>query len=548
MELQVFFPGDPINLADGLSHILEQLNAAGNRNLSFFNETISCFIILTTASDPPKYTLAKFQDTCQRLTTITADVKLIQQDYKAGRTGTVIRTLNLDKSDVVVTGEKDGTLYTAWMCEFSTSYPKRKLANPCLCISVVAKVHNASSEKVEKDLRHDENLLEGLRVNGVLNPLVLPLSSVMSSAAPLSHEKPKEQPQNPSETASLESEWIYLTASYKTPIYAPINMKLKSTKPAGRDELLLVTLDLGIPKEVVKLHVGLEICTLFLSFRGGSVKSLNSSMLEKFPIKLSPRDNLNFTYRIENEESDTVDGPIKPVTINAEIRMKRFANDGSFQYISNVLHTTWVTGVDFNIAAPPLLNSLHATSSYRSLSQARQFSMSNLQRSQDMKTALRSSSNMALSRSPNISGLQNLELYFSGDTNVKLGQIFKWKLQVINKSTQTLNPSLFIRPSNANYIFEKSMPRVPNNGEDDVNTILPHAQVIKLHSQLRLNSSGIICLNNDVKLGPLEPQSIFETHLEFIGIDRGLFPIQGIRISHRGETFDCGKLLNVLVV
>lgn len=90
------------------------------------------------------------------------------------------------------------------------------------------------------------------------------------------------------------------------------------------------------------------------------------------------------------------------------------------------------------------------------------------------------------------------------------------------------------------------------NSTSDNKEILVYnkVQLFSLYHSLKLNTSGIIILNNDIRIGPLEPNSVFETSLNLIGISQGIFNLDGIKIfdTSSGDGLDFGKLVEVFVV
>ncbi|KAK7678640.1 hypothetical protein QCA50_018367 [Cerrena zonata] len=117
----------------------------------------------------------------------------------------------------------------------------------------------------------------------------------------------------------------------------------------------------------------------------------------------------------------------------------------------------------------------------------------------------------------NNSTLAGLKLTFKGKLNVSLGEIITWKLQAINNSPNKLNLSLIVQnPINFN----------------------------------PLDTNGIIILDNDVRIGPIDSHSVFETDIKLIGISKGIYNLDGIKIFDisSGDGIDFGKLVEVFVV
>lgn len=159
----------------------------------------------------------------------------------------------------------------------------------------------------------------------------------------------------------------------------------------------------------------------------------------------------------------------------------------------------------------------------------------------------------------NNSTLSGLKLTFQGKLNLKLGEIVNWNLQAINNSPNKLNLSLVVQnpinlnygQKNANTSNNTSSSNLLNSTSDNKEILVYNkVQLFSLYHSLKLNTSGIIILNNDIRIGPLEPNSVFETSLNLIGISQGIFNLDGIKIfdTSSGDGLDFGKLVEVFVV
>ncbi|OWB74201.1 hypothetical protein B5S31_g3984 [[Candida] boidinii] len=153
----------------------------------------------------------------------------------------------------------------------------------------------------------------------------------------------------------------------------------------------------------------------------------------------------------------------------------------------------------------------------------------------------------------------NIRISFSGPTNVKAGEVFKWKVQIIN-NTSDLTLSLFMFLQSAiSHEFEKTVPPVPAPvnpnaiDRDDLVPIYPINSLIRSYKASKFSSAhanGLLCLSNNVKIRQLEPKSVYDGEIELVGLEKGIFSLHEVKLAelNSGETFDCGRLLDVLVV
>lgn len=165
----------------------------------------------------------------------------------------------------------------------------------------------------------------------------------------------------------------------------------------------------------------------------------------------------------------------------------------------------------------------------------------------------------------NNSTLTGLKLNFKGKLNIKLGEVNNWKIQAINNSPSRLNLSLLVQnPINFNPIYNSgttsnnvSSSNLLNseavtgqsNASNDI-IVYNKFQLYSLYNSLKMNTNGVIILNNDIRIGPLDSNTVFETDIKLIGISKGIFNLDGIKIFdiNSGDGLDFGKLVEVFVI
>ena len=119
-------------------------------------------------------------------------------------------------------------------------------------------------------------------------------------------------------------------------------------------------------------------------------------------------------------------------------------------------------------------------------------------------------------------------------------------------STSVLNVSLLIQASGS---LDLSLSGSASNMLEEANTLLKPMVYSKkelnaLYDRNKPRNTGVFVLNNDLRFGPLEPNCVFETRLQLIGVHRGMYHLDGIKIFDvvSGEGLDFGKLVEVFVV
>ena len=66
---------------------------------------------------------------------------------------------------------------------------------------------------------------------------------------------------------------------------------------------------------------------------------------------------------------------------------------------------------------------------------------------------------------------------------------------------------------------------------------------------MKPRSGGVVFLENDIRLGPLETNNVMETSIQLMGIARGIHNLEGIKVfdTNTGDGLDFGKLVQVFV-
>lgn len=589
--------------------------------------------------------------------------------------------------------------YVIWKFEIPIGYPRTKFSDPKILFSCFLNSSgtppltssfslssvdnenvlsngletNQSSQKLLTDLRPDtkRNLFEELNNQVSLKPdQKYFLSSKSLSPEPESQQNGNssvENGQSISETiitSEDKSDIGYndqLSTKLCLPVSASLIIKLKSTKPAGRNNILLATLNIESSEEFLKILKNnstedstyndyyFNILDLSMEFKYGIIENFQSSNF-KFPIRYKLADSINMTYKLINndyldKELKSADGynnsnstslssgvnvnSSKPIGIKLVLqKIKYFPELDSFQPVSNIITTNWSPYLDFSIVAPPINSSLKSSttsqSQYQSQSQSQiraangmsprksalmnsmykskgvdvpnspltnpsavnsstslgyhqisptsSFTTSNTMasfnvNSKKLNKSLSSTSSVTVNLTTNNnSTLAGLKLTFKGKLNVSLGEIITWKLQAINNSPNKLNLSLIVQnPINFNPVYSASSTSAPissnnfsssnllaTNEQKKTENILVYnkLQLHNLYSSVKLDTNGIIILDNDVRIGPIDSHSVFETDIKLIGISKGIYNLDGIKIFDisSGDGIDFGKLVEVFVV
>ncbi|ODV70375.1 hypothetical protein HYPBUDRAFT_103884 [Hyphopichia burtonii NRRL Y-1933] len=529
--------------------------------------------------------------------------------------------------------------YVIWKFEIPIGYPRTKFSDPKILFSCFLNTSSTPPLTSSFSLASVDNenvLSNGLETNQSSQKLLTDLRP--DTKRNLFEELNNQVSLNPDQKYFLSSKSLnksdigyndQLSTKLCLPVSVSLIIKLKSTKPAGRNNILLATLNIESSEEFLKILKNnstedsayndyyFNILDLSMEFKYGIIENFQSSNF-KFPIRYKLADSINMTYKLIN--NDYLDKELKinvnsskPIGIKLVLqKIKYFPELDSFQPVSNIITTNWSPYLDFSIVAPPINSSLKSStasqSQYQSQSQSqiraangmsprKSALMNSMYKSKGVDvpnspltnpSAVNSSTslgyhqisptkklNKSLSSTSSVtvnlttnnnSTLAGLKLTFKGKLNVSLGEIITWKLQAINNSPNKLNLSLIVQnPINFNPVYSASSTSAPissnnfsssnllaTNEQKKTENILVYnkLQLHNLYSSLKLDTNGIIILDNDVRIGPIDSHSVFETDIKLIGISKGIYNLDGIKIFDisSGDGIDFGKLVEVFVV
>lgn len=625
MSLSIALPQSPDQLIQNtddhdINKFLVNLKSIPSRSLIFFDESLVGYIIYKTED---KKSLKLNQDVYLNVSVTPGDGS-DGDSFKEEANYSVLNTV-LSSTHIIFLGQNtiDDFKYIIWRFEILMVYPRRKLNTPKILFSCFTKREVVvASHDVTIDIPTENplpNYKPGTKPNifGELNNLILG-ATLNYNFSPTFEKDDVPQPklQQPVEKAEEK----LLSAELSLPITVSLVIKLKSTKPAGRNNMLLATLNIESSDELLSYLEAVpspkvfsfKILNLTMDFKHGIIEDIKPDGL-KFPVQYKLLDSVNLTYKLINNEFDRDSKQIdsKPIHIKLVLQITKLNPvDGTYDNVSSVITTNWSPSLDFSIIAPPINNSLKTSSSYfqsvysqsQSQTQSRlnnggldprksalmnsmykarnnlgeagsstslSFNTSNtmtnfnINSTKKLAKSLRSSSSVTVNLTTNAnSTLSGLRLTFKGKLNVNLGEVINWRLQAINESHNRLLLSLVVQnPINFNPVYSNSSSSTNSNNNnvsssnlvnDESQEVLVYnkLQLYNLYSSLKLDNRGIVILDNDIRLGPIEPFSVFETDLKLIGLSKGIFNLDGIKIfdTTSGDGIDFGKIVEVFVV
>ncbi|KAK9240758.1 TRAPP trafficking subunit Trs65-domain-containing protein [Lipomyces kononenkoae] len=389
--------------------------------------------------------------------------------------------------------------------------------------------------------------------------------------------------------------------------------RLPSATTLSEDELtVLANVDVDI---TAFAKVDVLIHKLDLVVTGGKSEHVAGTGPARFPMKCSPWDGISEVFKLDplslqgNPESNRNSGanlaglgggtdPLsgyalqaassaaaaknltRSITIKVEftpILKQPREGDSALGYGPDIL-TVWNTTVDFSSsgasgtaqqAAEPNRNSQmpQPFTSFRSVSGRSSSAWLQMQQQQ-----LRSPSGTLIPESPMLTGgswgnnhsqpppaqsasrevvHEGLSLTFSGPTEVLAGQVFVWRVHIINRSRTAKRISMIVQPKKWKTNNVKVLPPSPLSQQQNASpstVIMDDTALYNAHKSGMIESDELISLVNDIRIGPLGPGASHETELKLVALGVGVLSLDGVRVVDltKGEGFECTNLMNVI--
>ena len=582
-----------------ISRFIFNLESLPQRKVVFFGETINGFVILETkrgqnrSSDIVDMSFAILPEKRQ-----ADDVNFgkEEKDFK----------IVLDSKDIVKQGfceDDSDTFYTVWKFNAFVPYSMRRYNRSKLLVDCQINEKKESFELPREDRNGGQDKILENYVAGDSRNLLSELNfSVADDEIKYGFVVDNKSESAEPHSNGNEKEVKRYNSLFEVPLLVSAVVKLKSVKPAGRNNILLATVSIELSEDFLEFINGkkeeyfFDILNLNIDFEHGSISSLH--LLENnHPWKLNALDSLSLTYKIvcntltennRNVENNSVISQFSKyirIALSMEVRssISPDVQDGN---ISNIIQTDWRPLVDFGVIAPPVNSSLKTNNNYfqyqsqpnllgigksfsglkKSLYKQRPSSNSsifnnsefglntgNIKKIQKSMIGTSPSTvtiNLATNSTSNLTGLK---LTFIGKLCLHVGDVVSWTIQAINNSQRKLNLVLLVQnPASVNSTQKGNSTSAikASLSENNEATVYNRLQLYSLYNFFKPSTDGILALDNNVRIGPLDPNGVFETGFNILGLSKGIFNLNGIRIFdvNSGDGLDFGKLVEVFVV
>ncbi|KAK6515479.1 hypothetical protein TWF506_007813 [Arthrobotrys conoides] len=508
-HLSVINPND-------LLHPVPALSSLAQRQHLYFDEDVPVFIALQIFGIHDDSVYKSYSSRLAVSLEVTAVENQSQRRPDGSRPpdGPILlyqKTIQDKDGDKILWRDGD-TRLAIWKITVPLGHPKARPNNPRVVFSASAtlKLLNQNTrlpanEYLSGRQALNVNILESF---GGESPEKLPYLSALRVSRVI-----------PTQPAPKESFSPLGYSSKKTfPIVPGLNFKLRGNKTPRKanTENLFAHLTLEVTPQ---LGCNFEIRDIILECGGMSISSMESSD-KMFPTLLQVMDEITFLFRIPNKSS-----PSQPATPLKQIVVKLKGQAMVSDICKPLISTHWETSIDFSSRHDSLSATTHGNPPSLRLGGRPLSSQSNV------TTSLVEPSGLTIT-------------FTAMSLNVHPGDIFSWRVFVMNRSSRARRLALLVPPKRRKG-EGKILPSIPHNMTEPV---VEDAALFSSYKSQHLEAVELIPLVNDVRIGPLAPNACHTAELRFIALATGVLTIEGVRVVDlmTNDITECRELPTVV--
>lgn len=448
----------------------------------------------------------------------------------------------------------EGHILVVWKMAAFLVRPRLRLQNPSIVFSATASLKPA--EQVHTETLREEylpsqmpsgmNLLESFSDDPALGGVKPRLSALrVSRVAPVTQAA--RDLMRPLKNISRNS----------IKIYPAINARVRYSRPntTPTNPSVIASLDVDITPFA---NCEITLSKVHLNITGGSVENMNSIPGFALPIKCLPQDDITFLYRVLPDDLGATN---KSQIRTLSISIKATANLTSVCAPNISMH--WTTTLDFT---PPVNNSFgHPTQPIQRPHRPAQLSIGGSSFETPTVSSLANLRPDALpnmeittrhARNPSIPDF-GVTCTFTGpppSTPIKAGTPFTWSVFIVNRSDRPRKLALIVLPKRRR--TESRITRPPSTSYGNVRKDLKIADAVvdeniiyAMQKNSAVESTEIVCLSTDTRVGPLAPSACYEVELKFMALKVGIVGVEAVRVVDLGtqEHVDIKDLPSILV-
>ncbi|KAG9248019.1 TRAPP trafficking subunit Trs65-domain-containing protein [Calycina marina] len=535
------------------------------RHALFFDETIDIYIILQT----PCFDERTLRSYLGRLV-ITVEAQVINVSLASPENRPipgqeVIYNGSIQDSDdplIIVQGPDeterdsgDGHILAVWKLSAFLIRPRLRLQNPSIIISAIASLKPSEQmdpESLEQEYLPSQipsgiNLLESFMDDPALGGIRPRLSAMrVSRVAP---------------ATQLSRDLIrpLKNISRQTiKCYPAINARVRYSRPNGTPnyQTVIASLDVDITP-FANCEITLDKVRLVIV--GGKVDDLNDVHGVHLPLSCFPQDDVTFIYRLEPYDLDVTN---KSLVRALEISIEATANLSAT--CQPRLEMRWTTSIDFT--SPVNAGFGNATQPIQRSHRPAQLPIGNstfdgvptVASLAAIKPDALPSVDVTTRQARNLSvpdfGVTVTFTSSDPDTPIRPGVPFTWSVFIVNRSDRPRKLALVVISKRRR--TEARITRPPSAGfggprpdHKVADAVVDENIIYAMQRNSSLDSTEIVCLSTNTRVGPLAPSACYEVELKFMALKAGVVEVEAVRVIDLGtqEHVDIKDLPTILV-
>ncbi|QSZ28678.1 hypothetical protein DSL72_003178 [Monilinia vaccinii-corymbosi] len=560
MNIEEALSGSVEGLDEGSDSLLA---AISQRQALYFDEIVNIYVVLQT----PYFDERSLRSYLNRLM-INVEAQVINanaehQDSSAGREliykGSVQDT---DEPLIVVQGSdesvnNDGCILLIWKLSAFLARPRLRLQNPSIVFAATANLKPA--EQIDTDTLRQEylpsqvpsglNLLEAFNGDAYLKGIKPRLSALrvarVAPAVPTARDLAR-----PFKNISRKS----------IKVYPAMNARVRYSRQncTPNNASVIASLDIDITPFV---DCDIILTDIKVKVHGGQVQDLNQIPGLKLPVTCQPQDDISFLYRMS---PDDIDATNKSQIRAIDIHIIATANVTTACKPQIVMQ--WSTSLDFT---PPINNGFgqptkpiqrpkrpSALSIGATFDGVPTVSSLAINHPDALPTVEATTSTRSHDRNQNSVPDFGVTMTFSSPTTSPIypAHPFIWSIFIVNRSDRPRKLALLVLPKRRR--TEARITRPPSAGHGSTrrdpkvaDAVLDDNIIYAMQRNSAMESSEVVCLSTDTRVGPLAPSACYEVELKFMALKEGIVGVDAVRVVDLGtqEHVDIKDLPTIVV-
>ncbi|THY01317.1 hypothetical protein D6C98_03803 [Aureobasidium pullulans] len=445
-----------------------------------------------------------------------------------------------NKPILIHLSDNDNRSCAVWKTTLYLRYPPQKLHRPSIHLTASAVSRAVEAPVISKNASQDEYMTSAL-----------PTSENLLQSLQHSSQTTSDQPCIPSSrihkvapraSPATQDARPLRTSSRLFPVFSALAVKVHITPEQVSD--MLLCLDLESARHTG--HGGVQVIEIKAEGNNLNVQPFSSDLAALgLPTTLQTGDRSTFLYKLAREKDATgalSHHPSKPSNVTFQIRAVAQISETCRAQIQ----ARWHGNVNFPSSQPTKRMSLRPQSVASTLAP------------QDLASSRPLSKRMSSTITRPLSGTTQIEsagvtFAFTAPERVNEGETFHLDVFVVNRSPRRKRLAIVATPKPAKANTAHHTLRFPNIARQDshhtAEAVLDDRTIYNMQDQREARMAEVVCLNADVRVGPLPPGACHNVQLEFLTLSTGLVGLAAVHVVDLDtrETTQITELPDIMV-